>query len=233
MEIKDLSSEQLDRKIETFKDRIETIKEYISDEDDAYTRSNMQAQLYRYNLTLNALKEEYRLRSKYGDRKSEIDGLFDRIKTDILNKLNPKIPYQANIYKQINSEISLDSLLSELALNSRHYNSFGLMTKEFLSQFPDDLLVKRKIFIEETDIELRSGISVLIDSKSKHFGTSESYHYGNCSSEHFDNAESYHHHKSTSTHWDQTRSVHFDDSKSIHHGNSEPQQYGNANCTRA
>ncbi|MFV9483246.1 hypothetical protein ACNI3T_05370 [Christiangramia sp. ASW11-125] len=233
MEIKDLSSEQLNSKIVTFEDRIKTMREYISDEDDDYTRSNMQTQLYRYNLTLNALKEEYRLRSEYGDQKSEIDDLFEKLKKEMLDKLNTRIPYQAKIYRTINSKISIDRLLSELAINSRHYNSFGFMKKEFLSQFPDELLAKRNFFLGATDIVQKGGLSIFIDSKSKHYGASESYHYGDCLSEHFDNAESYHHHTSTSSHWNQTKSVHFDDSKSTHFDDSEPQQYGNAICTRA
>jgi hypothetical protein len=63
MEIKDLNSEELDAQIELFEDRIETMTDYISDEDEPATRSVMQGQLYRYKATLQALREEKQRRS--------------------------------------------------------------------------------------------------------------------------------------------------------------------------
>lgn len=152
MEIKDLTVDQIENKIETFKDRIETLEEYISDEDDSYTRSNMQTHLHSYNLTLKALKEEKRLRLKYG-KTDDIKVLFENIKQQVLDKLNPRIPYQAGLFREIKLNKSLESLVGEIAINSRHYNTFGLMNKIFLSQIPQDILDKRKIYIEENDIE--------------------------------------------------------------------------------
>jgi len=63
MEIKDLNNEELDAQIELYKDRVETMLEYISDEDDSATRSAMQAGLYSYGATLQALQEEKRQRN--------------------------------------------------------------------------------------------------------------------------------------------------------------------------
>ena len=62
MEINKLSETELFELLETYKDRIETITEYIEDTDDAETRSNMEVQLHRYKMTLNAIKSEIEMR---------------------------------------------------------------------------------------------------------------------------------------------------------------------------
>ena len=58
MEIKDFSNSDLESQIELHEDRIETVREYISDTDDSSTRSAMREQLQRYQMTLQALKQE-------------------------------------------------------------------------------------------------------------------------------------------------------------------------------
>jgi len=63
MEIKDLNSEELDAQIELYKDRVETMTDYISDEDDPATRSAMRDGLYQYKATLQALREEKQMRN--------------------------------------------------------------------------------------------------------------------------------------------------------------------------
>ena len=62
MEINKLSETELFELLETYKDRIETITEYIEDTDDAETRSNMKVQLHRYKMTLNTIKSEIEMR---------------------------------------------------------------------------------------------------------------------------------------------------------------------------
>jgi hypothetical protein len=73
MEIKELSNEELENQIETFQDRIETLLDYISDEDDGATRSAMQMQLPRYRMTLQLLKEERNLRVTQKTNTTKID----------------------------------------------------------------------------------------------------------------------------------------------------------------
>ena len=51
MEINKLSEKELFDQLELYQDRIETMKDYIEDTDDAETRSNMESQLYRYRTT--------------------------------------------------------------------------------------------------------------------------------------------------------------------------------------
>ena len=83
MEINKLSEAELFEQLETYKDRIETITEYIEDTDDAETRSNMEVQLHRYKMTLNAIKSEIEMRKtlkKYDDKDYDLVSIFENIK---------------------------------------------------------------------------------------------------------------------------------------------------------
>lgn len=70
MEIKDLSSEELNSKIELYRDRVETMTEYISETEDTFTRSSMESQLYRYRFILKELEKEKKNRLM---KKNEIE----------------------------------------------------------------------------------------------------------------------------------------------------------------
>ncbi|MGM5471323.1 hypothetical protein ACS386_13680 [Flavobacteriaceae bacterium LMO-SS05] len=58
MNLSELTNNQLDEQIETYQDRIETMSDYISDEDDITARGVMQGQLQKYRMTLQMLKTE-------------------------------------------------------------------------------------------------------------------------------------------------------------------------------
>ena len=86
MEINKLSETELFELLETYKDRIETITEYIEDTDDAETRSNMKVQLHRYKMTLNTIKSEIEMRKtlkKYDDKDYDLVSIFEKIKKEI------------------------------------------------------------------------------------------------------------------------------------------------------
>ncbi len=57
-EIRSLSNEQLEDYIETFKDRVDTTRDYLDDCDDFNVRMVMQGKLREYSYKLNLLVEE-------------------------------------------------------------------------------------------------------------------------------------------------------------------------------
>jgi hypothetical protein len=63
-EIQNLSIEELDENIELYQDRIETITDYINDEEDQMTRSAMTISLNEYKSVLHALRNEKYLRTQ-------------------------------------------------------------------------------------------------------------------------------------------------------------------------
>ncbi len=73
MNLNELTNDQLHEQIQTHEDRIETISDYISDEDDSTTRGVMQGQLQRYRMTLQLLKSEKQNRSSLTTEKPRID----------------------------------------------------------------------------------------------------------------------------------------------------------------
>lgn len=72
-EIRDLSDSDLNEQIELFRNRLETLSDYISETEDAFTRSNMQAMLPRYKLTLDALLQERQNRATFLENNTSID----------------------------------------------------------------------------------------------------------------------------------------------------------------
>jgi hypothetical protein len=73
MNLKELTIEQLDEQIETYQDRIETMMDYISDEDDSTARGVMQGQLQRYRMALQMLKAQRQNRSSVTSEKPSIE----------------------------------------------------------------------------------------------------------------------------------------------------------------
>jgi len=67
MNIKDLTNKEIQEQVELFRNRIETLSQYISETEDQFTRSNMESMLYRYKLTYDALLQEHQIRSEYVD----------------------------------------------------------------------------------------------------------------------------------------------------------------------
>lgn len=73
MEIKELNTDELKEQIELYRDRVETMKNFIHNTEDSYTRSSMELQLNRYQATLNALIQELQYRSSTVNNNTEID----------------------------------------------------------------------------------------------------------------------------------------------------------------
>ena len=71
--MKDLNREELKEQIALHRDRVETMKRYISDTQDSFTRSNMEVQLTRYNSTLNALIQELQSLESMVDNNTNIN----------------------------------------------------------------------------------------------------------------------------------------------------------------
>nr|WP_314840136.1 hypothetical protein [uncultured Flavobacterium sp.] len=231
MEINKLSETELFEQLETYKDRIETITEYIEDTDDAETRSNMEIQLHRYKMTLNAIKSEIEMRKtlkKYDDKDYDLVSIFEKIKKEIVEKLDVKITNQKYMYFDIINSRNFNQLLKAIVHNPRNYNSIGIINVEFLNQIPEEILLENKIFINKKDIIELEGMSIFINCKSVHKLNSESCHFGKSESEHYDSCESYHLDNSTSNHWNNCRSIHFDSSVSTHYDNCKSAHYGNS-----
>lgn len=73
MNLKELTNAQIVEQIETYEDRIETISDYISDEDDSTARGVMQGELQRYRMALQMLKSEKQNRISSTTKKPGID----------------------------------------------------------------------------------------------------------------------------------------------------------------
>ena len=73
MNLNELTNDQLEEQIETYQDRIETMSDYFSDEDDSTRREVMQGQLQRYRMALQILKTEKQNRSSSTTEKPTID----------------------------------------------------------------------------------------------------------------------------------------------------------------
>lgn len=73
MDLSELTNEKLEEQIETYEDRIETMSDYISDEDDSTTRGVMQGQLQRYRMAFQLLKTEKQNRRTSTLEKPSID----------------------------------------------------------------------------------------------------------------------------------------------------------------
>lgn len=97
----DLTTDQLEEQIDLFKDRIETIVDYIFDVDDDLTKSTLQTQLQKYEITLQNLQNE---RLNRLVKKEQI--------------INPKIEisnflFDSSNYKIINTEKNSEKLIEE------------------------------------------------------------------------------------------------------------------------
>ena len=231
MDIKTVSEEKLIELLDLYKDRIETITEYISDTDDSDERFQLENQLYRYREALKMINSELKFRKEKENLKDEnidLDSILEKLKSSILEKLDFKVVSEKYTYIEINNARSIEQILNSIKLNSRIYHSIGLMTEDFLSIIPESVLAGKQIYLNKNDILQNNGISIYINSSSKHYKNSESYHYGNSNSEHFENSESYHLDNSNSKHWNNCRSIHFDNAKSIHYDNSEFSHFGNS-----
>lgn len=231
MESNKLSEKELFEQLETFQDRIETITEYIEDTDDAETRSNMLVQLHRYKMTLSTIKSEIEMRKtlkKFDEKDYDLVSIFEKIKKEIIEKLDVKITNQKYMYFDIVNARSFNQILKAIVHNPRDYNSIGVINAEFLNQIPDEILLVNKIFINKENINEVEGMSIFINCKSVHKSKSESYHFGNSESEHYDSCESYHLDNSISNHWNNCRSIHFDSSVSMHYDNCKSAHYGNS-----
>jgi cell fate (sporulation/competence/biofilm development) regulator YlbF (YheA/YmcA/DUF963 family) len=231
MESNKLSESELFEQLEIYKDRIETITEYIEDTDDAETRSNMEVQLQRYKMTLNAIKSEIEMRKtlkKYDDKDYDLVSIFEKIKKEIIEKLNVKIPNQRYMYGDIANSRNFNQMLRNIVQSPRSYNAIGIINTEFLNQIPEEILLENKIFINKKDVIEMEGMSIFINCKSVHKLNSESCHFGNSESQHYDSCESYHLDNSISNHWNNCRSIHFDFSVSTHYDNCKSAHYDNS-----
>lgn len=231
MEINKLTEKELFEQLEIFQDRIETITEYIEDTNDAETRSNMEVQLHRYKMTLSAIKSEIEMRKtlkKYDDKDYDLVSIFEKIKKEIIEKLNVKIPDERYMYGDIANSRNFNQMLTNIVQSPQSYNAIGIINTEFLNQIPEEILLENKIFINKKDIIELEGFSILINCKSIHKSKSESTHFGKCESEHYDFSESYHLDESISSHWGNCRSIHFNSSVSTHYDNCKSSHYDNS-----
>lgn len=231
MEINKLSEEELFKQLELFQNRIETIKEYIEDTDDAETRSNMETQLYRYRTSLTIVKAEIEMRKtvkKYDEKDYDLVSIFEKFKNVIIEKLDVRITNQKHLYFDISNAKNFYQILNSIMFNPRIYHSIGIVKAEFLNQIPDEILIENKIFVNKKNLQQVEGISIFINCKSVHKLNSESYHFGNSESEHYDSCESYHLDNSVSSHWNNCRSIHFDSSVSTHFDSCKSDYYGNS-----
>ena len=110
----DLTTDRLEEQIDLFKDRIETIVDYIIDADNDSTKSALQIQLQRYEVTLQNLQNERLNRSV---KKEQII----KPKIEISNFL-----FDSNNYKIINKEKKFEKLINEriIVRIEDNYNDF-------------------------------------------------------------------------------------------------------------
>lgn len=223
MDLHKLSQEELNEKLETFGNRIETLSDYINDFSDPDQVFTLRNQLENYKKYRSALKGELKSRSlnaKYSN--INLSELLNNLKDEILGKLDLKDSSHRYMYQGIKPARDFDRFLNCLNMDSQHFYNIDIMTAEFFKNIPDELLIKHRIYINKENIIQETDdnweFSIFINSKSVHKNKSCSYHYGKCKSVHYDSSESYHHNESHSVHYDKSKSIHFDNTTLINNG---------------
>jgi hypothetical protein len=231
MELKELNTEQLTEKLELFRNRIETVTDYISDADDSDVKNQLQIQYSQYQNAVKLIKSEIRNREvleKIYNAEIDTDAILNKLKTVILEKLKAELPRTRHEYSLIHNAQNLQTVIDDLKLNNRRYYHHKILNSELLGLIPDGILIENQIYLNKENITQTTGTALFFSSNSKHYKDSESFHYGDCKSEHFENSESNHMDSSKSIHTDNCRSVHRNNSSSVHSGNSKSQHVDNA-----
>lgn len=190
MNLENMSKEEIDKEIKTYKDRIETLSEYISEIDDARIIPTLNSQLQGYRSTLNLLQNKSRSSNKNDDDQLDIDNLSFKSSTNSLfdgNKLRGGPYGQTTI--QVNKNGSNKDIYEVTITN--HDDNHSDYTSD-LSIFP---IKMKKEHLQFNDRLVLHTFQKTENSKEyyKSYGLGIVYKFGNVSEIIFDIPEDFEH----------------------------------------